>query len=136
MPFLKGRDRRNSPFCISRLSKFSSGIFFISLAGNYLAVEPARSRALQNGCISPDVSYIRCTAVFIRPRSSSHSFSSVEQSLYELGPVCLVLARNGDLISTVLSEPCFIFSGGLVIVCHLMKPVDVWLMMNKVDTVA
>lgn len=46
----------------------------------------------------------------------------------------LVLVADRDLILPALVEPCLYFLSGLFMVFYLLKPVDVRLMVNKVET--
>lgn len=46
----------------------------------------------------------------------------------------LIVVRDGGLVSPVFAEPFFVFLSVRLMVCHLLKPVDMGLMMKEDDT--
>lgn len=51
-------------------------------------------------------------------------------------PVALVLFRDDDLISPVFDESFFVFFGELMMICRLLRVVNVRVMINEADALA
>lgn len=60
----------------------------------------------------------------------------LRQLLYELLLVGIVIVGDGDLISPVFDEPCFILFRELCMIYDLVKFVEVRLMVNQIDALA